>query len=215
MPNGFKLLILLLLLSSSIQAQRPTALIKSGDEAMAVTDYYTAIHYFQQALDQKATVDTRYRLAEAARQFKAYELAIEHYEEIQKGSGLQQFPNTLYGLAICYQGIGDYTDAVTTLESYLAGDNIHKPYLAAAQKMLEDCHWALAQEAENDWDIKRLPRRINSPYGEFGAMRSGDTLYYTSYRYELKGDKYKPARKIAKVMVTTNENDRARARAWL
>ncbi len=205
MPNWIKLFIVFFLFSTCIQAQRVVALIRSGDEAMAVADYYTAIHYFQQALDQKETIDTRYRLAEAAKQFKAYELGIEHYEEIEKGSGLQQFPNTLYGLAICYQGIGDYENAVATLERYLAGDNIHKPYLIASQKMLEDCHWALEQEVGNHWNIERLPRRINSAYGEFAAIRSGDTLYYTSYRFELKDDKYKPVRKIAKVMVTTNE----------
>lgn len=205
MKNMIRIIFILLLMSNVLCAQRPAALVKNGDEAMELADYYTAIHFYQQALEQKEGVDIRYRLAEAARQFKAYELAIEQYEAIRESSALPQFPNTLYSLGICYQAMGEYAKAIGVLEQYLAEKKRHQAYIKAAQGMIDDCKWALGQKKNDKWTIDRLPNRINSAYGEFGAYKNGDSLYYTSYRFELKDDRYQPTRKISKVMVTTNE----------
>ena len=213
-----RIIIMLLLMSNVLCAQRPAALVKNGDEAMELADYYTAVHFYKQALEQKEGVDIRYRLAEAARKFKAYELAIEQYEIIQKSSAFSQFPNTLYGMGICYQALGDYAKAIEVLGQFLAGEKRHQTYVKAARSLLDDCKWVLEQEEDEEdenWTINRLPNRINSAYGEFGAYKNGDSLYYTSYRFELKDDRYHPTRKISKVMVTTNERQgRAMSRGF-
>ena len=50
--------------------------------------------------------------------------------------------------------------------------------------------------------IEKLNKRVNTGYSEFGALQSGDTIYYSSYRYENKKDKNVPPRKYTKVLTS-------------
>lgn len=199
------LLCILLIMSVALQAQRPAALIRKGDQAMQQADYYTALHYFRQALERKPSPDIRYRLAEAALAFQAFEPAETHYKELTKSTAIQQYPTAWLGLGLAYQSQGKYEEAGDALEAFLATGKGSSPQQEKARATLLSVKWAQTQVVEEEWNMERLPRRINSPYGEFGAWKSGDTLFYTSYRYDKDDDKYEPARKISKVMITRDD----------
>ena len=53
--------VLLCVAFSCLSAQRPAVLVRKGEQAMQVQDYYTALHYFQQALAAKPAPDIRFR----------------------------------------------------------------------------------------------------------------------------------------------------------
>lgn len=210
LPSGmiaFKglLLVIFLLVASIGEAQRPAALLRKGDQAMAQEDYYTALHYFRQALERKPAPDIRFRLAESALAFQAYEVAEEHYLELTVGTAIQQYPTTWLGLGLAYQSQGKYKDAINALNTFIATGKGSTQQQEKARAALLSSSWSEGQIQEEEWTLDRLPRRINSPYGEFGAWKSGDTLFYTSYRYEKEDDKYEPARKISKVMFSRDD----------
>lgn len=201
---------LLFLLSIGIQentlwAQRPAAMVRKGEQAVQGKDYFTAIHYFQQALERKPIPDVQYRLAEAALAFKAYDLAVEQYELLLEGNAALQYGTAYLGMAQALQATGQYQSALDALQEFQSSGRGSKQQNALATSLKQSCEWALQQLQEEEWTLDRLGRRINSPYGEFGPWKSGDTLYYTSYRYEKKEDKYRPARKISKVLTTKDE----------
>lgn len=200
--------LIVFLLPWSAQAQSAASLVRHGDQAMELADYYTAIHYYQQAVDKKAAIDIRLRLANASRLFKAYEQAIEHYKQIESAGGFQQFAYAQFHLALCYQVVGDYENAIDASRAFLASQTISEKYKNGANDLINNCKWAqeqIALEDESNWQLERLGRRINSAYGEFGAYKQGDSLLYTSYKYELKKDSYQPSRKISKVLVSKDE----------
>ncbi|WP_367389707.1 hypothetical protein [Lewinella sp. LCG006] len=199
------LLIALLLVGFWAEAQRPAALLKKGDQAMVQEDYYTALHYFRQALERKPAPDIEFRLAEAALAFQAYEAAEEHYLALTKGNAIQQYPTVWLGLGLSYQSQGKYQEATEALNAFIATGKGSAQQQEKARAALLSASWAQEQTLEEEWTLERLPRRINSPYGEFGAWKSGDTLYYTSYSYDKEDDKYEPARKISKVMFSRDD----------
>lgn len=207
-PLSFRLLALAafwILLPSLLPAQRPAALVRKGDQAMLQSDYYTALHYFRQAYENKEAPDIEYRLAEAAYGFQAFELAERHYHNISNASAAQQYATAWLGLGKSLLAQGKYEAAIDAFNAFLGTDRASKQQNAEAQELRASCIWAMNQSTEEEWELTRLPRRINSPYGEFGAWKSGDTLFYTSYRYEKEDDKYDPPRKISKVMITRDE----------
>lgn len=199
------MLVFLALLPALAMAQRPAALVRKGDQAMLQADYYTALHYFRQAYAGKAAPDIEYRLADAAFNFQAFELAESHYQSLTRSAAVQQYATAWLGLGKSLQAQGKYQEAVSAYNEFIATGRASKQQLAAAKRFLLSCDWAISQETDEEWTLTRLPRRINSPYGEFGALKSGDTLFYTSYRYEKEGDKYDPPRKISKVMISRDE----------
>lgn len=195
---------LLVASAAVVQAQRTAPLLKKGDQAMAQADYYTAMHYFGQALAQRPAPEVRLRLAEAAYFLKAYPVALVHYQTLAESAAAPQFPKARLGWGLCLLQQGQYAMASAQLEQFLTEDKGDNRLSTMANSALAKCRWAMRQSPDDCWQVERLPRRMNSPYGEFGAYKMGDTLYYTSYQFEKKGDKHQPPRKVSKVMFSTD-----------
>ncbi len=201
----FSMLVFCLSMCLSGFAQRPAAFERAGDQAMESADYYTALYHYGQALEQKVATSVQYKYAEAAREFKAYESATEAYRQVLESPAKSDYPSANYWLGWCLQQLGNYTEAIAQFEAFLtAGGNGDEVLSDEARQAIADCQWALEQQGAEDIRVERMHRRINSPYSEFGAWLSNDTLFYTSYRFEKKDDDYRPQRKISKVMLSTD-----------
>ena len=199
------LLLLGLLLTVPSLAQRPAALIRAGDRAMETGDYYTALYHFGQALDQRVDPVTQFKYAEAARNFKSYTTAAEYYALVVEGTEAARFPQALYWLGHCEQRLGKYAEALVHFEAYRQRPDVVPALAEQALTEMTNCRWAMEQEEDQEIRTERLYRRINTPYGEFGAWKTNDTLYYTSYRFEKKDDSYRPQRKISKVLFSRDD----------
>ena len=76
---------------------------------------------------------------------------------------------------------------------------------AQAQQELKNCQWAREMIAEpENIEIAHLNKKINTPFTEFGPLLRGDTLYYSSYRYDWRNDEQDPKRKLSKVLYSLN-----------
>lgn len=191
---------LCLLWGNSNFCQSFQAYQKAANKAFEQKDYYATLHYCRGALERKPqSMEVWYLYGQAAQLFYAYEEAVKAYQKVLRLDKEKQFPELMYQLALVYKGKGEYVEALASFQEYL-------PQASAALREEVDQHIQACQEAlvakpdETDYVIEALSKRLNSPYSDFGAWKQGDTLYYSSYKFENKQDKAKPKRKIAKLL---------------
>lgn len=174
---------------------------KAGDLAMKNKDFYTAMFHYRDAIKIKPKdISTAFQLAEAARQFKAYDTAEKYYRIVLRSQERKNFPLTNFHLASVYKDLGKYQLAKDYYEDYLNLNQIDE-YRALAKEEIASCDWALdfMNQAE-EVQVTPLGKKINSPYSDFGALLSGDTLFYSSFKFDNAKDEFRPARKITKIL---------------
>jgi len=198
-----KLLLLLsiIFLTSILTAQTKAAYIRAGNQALEKKDFYSAMDHYREALEfAGAKIAIHYQYAEAARQFYAYELAIDQYKQVLVDKKANEYPLAAYWLAYTYQQTGNYEKAIGLFNNFISNtNNVLFKNKAIAGK--EASQWAMeVVSAPHQLEITHLDKKINTPYSEFGALRRGDTLYYSSYRYNPQEDSNNPPRKITKIL---------------
>lgn len=199
-----------LLFCLPLRAQTLKALEKAGDESVVQKDYYAALVHFSEALSMEPS-NTRlcFKYAEVARHFNAYQIAAEHYEKVVNAADGGQYYQAIFWLAMMKKSLGWYQEAETYFARFLTSKPFSpdESYLAdRAKKELAWCRQALKNGASADPYIRveQLGKQINSDYSDFAPVERGDTLFYTSYRFDNKEDSHQPRRKIAKVMISVD-----------
>lgn len=222
------LFILFTSLLGGAAAQTKAAFIRAGETAMRKQDFFSAMNYFEEALEFPGSETAiRYQYGEAARQFFAYDLAIRQYQLVLLDKKADRFPLTEFWLALAYQSTGQYQKAVEGFSNFIenSSNQIYKDRAVSARR---DCEWALSMVRNpHDLEVIHLDKKVNTPYSEFGAVQRGDTLYYSSYRYQMTRDQNIPRRRTTKVLTQTgtakgrpithkfNENDKLTAHTSL
>ncbi len=193
--------------NSAVQAQSLKAFEKAGDKAFAAKDYYTAYSYYFNAA-QKAPEEIRlwYKQADAARNFNAYGLAEGLFEKVAEADTARRFAAAWFRLGQLRKVAGNYDGAIAAFSAFLASQPEDNYMSAWAKEETGTCRWAKSAAPPEDKIIRveHLDKRINTRYSEFGPLPVGDTLFYSSYRYQFSEDKHRPKRKLAKVLMSKN-----------
>lgn len=186
-----------------MEGQTARAYEKAGDKAFKGKDYGAALEYYRNALEIKPKkVSISYKYAEVARLFYAYDFAVEYYKKVKESKEAKNFPLTDFWLGKVHQSMGRYPKAIEYLNTYLK-DSGNSTYEKEARSAIEYCQWAEQVVANGDsLQIIQLNKRVNSPYSEFGPLLKGDTLFYTSFKYNNTSDTYDPPRKISKILTS-------------
>lgn len=192
----------ILLIASISYGQSVRAFEKAGDKAFKNKDYGAALEYFRNAMEMNdKKVSLKYKYAEVARLFYAYDFAIENYKAVKESDEAKNFPLTNYWLGDVYRSMGRYDSAINLFNQYLASNN--GTYKKEADQAIKYCEWAKTiVEEEDNIKISQLNKRVNTPYSEFGPLLKGDTLFYTSFKFDNPKDDHEPRRKISKVMTS-------------
>lgn len=184
-------------------AQSRQAYERAGDKAFSEKDYGAAIQYFDRALKRKATDDVRWKYAECARLIHSYPLAEKTYRQIAASANPKKQPPLLnYRLGEVLKNQGKYDAAVESFQRYLE-DPLSTDTLWADQARVEiaSCRWALEHLSGNQGvEVVNAGKGINSPYSDFAPYLAGDTLFFSSYRFDKRGDRSRPRKKTTKVM---------------
>jgi len=185
-------------------AQTKAAFIRAGKEAMSKNDFFSAMNYFEEALEFPGSETAiRYQYGEAARRFFAYDLAIQQYQMVLNDKKADRFPLTKFWLSTVYQSMGQYQKAINGFNDYLKNTS-NQRYKDKALTARQACEWALSMVNQpHDLEVTHLDKKVNTPYSEFGAIRQGDTLFYSSYRYQMPRDQTIPRRRTTKVLMQT------------
>lgn len=186
--------------------QTKNAYIKAAEQAALENDYYAELVYYSNVLEfDEENTEYLFKTAEAARKMHAYRKASELYTKVLELDEANAYPAARYHLARMQQRMGDYQDAQSNYQLYLTeADNITNDEQRVAQMEMSASDWA-NEFVENPWEeitIEHLSTNINTPYSEFAPMPIGDSLYFTSHRYELEKDTYDPNRLHASILMS-------------
>ena len=186
----------------TIGNENAARLEKAGDRSMAEKDFYSAMMRYQEASEKRPNqFDLKYKLAESARAFSAFEEAERAYEDILKSDFKDQFPDVKYRLAQVSLSLGKYDRSANLLDQYLK-DQPNGIFRAQAEVLMQQASWAAEQLSDPGKEvITSLGKRTNSEFSDFGALAHNGALYFTSYRYKKKEDNHSPQRKLSKVLM--------------
>lgn len=201
----------------SLNGQSLRAYERAGDKAMKNKDYGAATEYYGHVL-QKHSEDSgvQWKYAECARLLYALPAAEKAYREVEKLKGKharEEFPLLDLRLGEVKMNAGDYAGAASQFEKFLA----EKPQGASAEMLekalhdLDNCRWAQGQlaSAKPQITITHPGKEINGPFSDFAPAMVGDTLWYSSYRFDKKRSTQLPKPKLTRVMQSI-KNGRAR-----
>jgi tetratricopeptide (TPR) repeat protein len=203
MKKYISILVILTFAASSVLGQTKKAFIKAADEAYAEKNYYGALKWYSEALEFD-TDDPQliYNVAEAARNFEAYDLAAEKYKIVADSLGEDKFPNAAYHLGEMYYRLGKYDDAKQYYNMYLSEySSADSLKTIKANKELESIDFAISklEDIDKSAELIQMESEVNTPYSEFGALKKDDILYFTTMKYAENDSPEYPARSISKI----------------
>ncbi|MEP7269649.1 MAG: hypothetical protein ABI844_18680 [Saprospiraceae bacterium] len=206
--STFTISFILLLAIGSMYGQTLKAFSKAADEAYMKKDYYSSLVYNIDALEFDSTkIDRLHAAAEAARNLNSYIVAEKFYEQVVALDKKDNFSLDKYYLASMKQSQGKYQEAKDAYNMYLTenkGEDAY--YTQKADKEIKASDWALEQvnKTMEGVQVSQLGDDINTNYSEFGGIRKGDSLIYSSMRFEVPGDKTFPRKTYSNLLMQVN-----------
>jgi tetratricopeptide (TPR) repeat protein len=198
------IIITLALLPVCIMAQTQKAFINAAEKSMAEKNYHGALVYFNEALsfDDK-DANLRYKTAEAARQYGAYDEAAKHYKYLLDTLKYDGNHEIAYRLGEVHQKMGEYESSKMYYDMYLSEYSNENPELTGrTRQSIESLKKAMELVKNPDASVKitRMGDEINSPDADFAAVDRMGNMYFSSMKFNgsSKENKYK---QIAKTLV--------------
>ncbi len=203
--NRLLSLVLILIFGAQAIAQigGPTfrQVVDMAETELAGEDYYSALKHFEDALKYgKEETKLHYYAAEAAWNLHALKSAKDHYQAVYQSEEADQYDDITYRLGVLYQKLGQYDEAKYNLGLYVSESDADSLLMEDAKRRMKSCDWAVAAQPDTMITFEHLGQEVNTPYSDFSAHDLGDTLYYSSLIGRKKKDRYRPTRKIARVM---------------
>lgn len=191
-----------------VQGQTYKAFVKAADAAFVQKDYYSSLVYNINALEFDSTkIDRLHAAAEAARNFNSYKVAEAFYQKVVDQDKKDKYSLDKFYLASMKQHQGKYQEAKGIYNMYMTENKNEDPYFTQrADKEIKSCDWSATQLDQTREGIKvtRLGDEINTPYSEFGGLRKGDSIIYSSLRFEQPGDKTFPKHTFSNLLLNIN-----------
>jgi hypothetical protein len=186
-----------------LPAQTFKAYEKAGDEAAEGKDYNAAMQHYANALAIRPDhAGLCYKYAGIAHRFHAFEAARTYYLKVSEHAEAKVFPLALFQLGMVEKSLGNYGEAKRYfsdfIERYGSADAVHREQAA---EQIRQCEWAQEVVANPQRvEISRLNKSVNTGFTEFGPSVVGDTLYFSSLRFDNKKDTYNPRRMVSKIL---------------
>lgn len=200
-------LCLMLTLQSALFAQTLRSYERAGDQAYEQKDYAAAVMHYGSVLqrdDDNYSVWWKY--AESARNYQAFAEADRAYKKLTDyKKQVKTYPLTQYHIGEIKKSRGDYAAAISAFTRFLdEKPRVEKSWFEQARQEIEACRKAQELALKpTGVQITHLSKAVNSPYSEFAPVTVGDTLFYSSYRFDRKNDLQDPPQKLTKVMISS------------
>ena len=180
---------LFITLSLTAFSQSTKQYIKAGKKAYNNANYTSAVYYFGKALEQEQNAKLAWYMAEAARLNHDFEIAEKWYSYIDKNSN-DKYPLAPFWMAMVQKEQAKYQRAQINFKKYLQKHAAAKDYytLKARHEVLS-CENALFLTFNKAQDtILSFDSTINSPYSEFQAYLTSDSIFWLSSYKPLSGE---------------------------
>lgn len=207
-----QLLLLSFVLVTPLASQSLRAYEKAGNSAFEEKDFGAAASYYATVLRQKPDKKSvLWKYAESNLNLQAYSEAEKSYQRIATDAEASaKYPLATFRLGQVKKSTGNYAAAIAYFQKYVDNAAHEDPAnVELAKQEIALCTSAQALASSTDSkaqkvEITHLGKDINGPYNEFAPHVVGDTLFYSSYRFDKRVSRFKPAEKQAKVMFSLN-----------
>ena len=185
--------------SSNAQTTSLRSIEKSAEKAMENKNFYAAWKFYQMTTTQRSIrkdstklAKQMYKLGEASRQFKSYEIARDAYMMVLASKSRADYPLAEFWLARVYHSRGEYKDAITHYTNFEkeAGQtpkggkvNSKQEYAAVAKSAIKNCNWAKDQRKIKGFKIDSL-KSVNTDETEFAPLEHNSSMYYSTLSYD-------------------------------
>jgi len=180
--------------------QSSAAYEKSGDKASKQGNYYEAMMLYMKAIEFNSTGELTEKVAKMAFKSHSYETAKKYFTEIiQQKKWIKKYPDATYYLAETEKYLGNYNEALELFKKYQI-ENPKGEFTKNVRANIKDL--SNINNLPNDTSIliKKLDK-VNSEYSDFAAIQIGDSLIFSSLRFQFSNDKKSPKRIFSKIMV--------------
>ncbi|MFN0016576.1 MAG: hypothetical protein ACKVU2_18695, partial [Saprospiraceae bacterium] len=186
--------------------QSRRAYLRAGDEAFEQKNYGVALQNYLVALERKSEdAEAMWKCAESARLIHSYSLAEKMYRNAQELSdGKSPLPMLPFRLGETIRSQGRYAEAAEHFERFLA-EQPDSELADQARANAAACRWAQQQPASPGIEVANAGKGINSPFSDFAPVISGDTVFFSSYRFDKRVPKGEAKTKLTKVMFSVND----------
>jgi len=196
-------------LAAQVQGQSLDKVLEVGDEAYESRDYYTAFRCYEKVLEYEDRFYERpkrlvqYQYGLAAQRFNYFGKADSVFTALVNASQTAGIKDSIYARAVYYQAQSaliqadsaqDYRDAMAAFErvkdeliEHISEDaETKKEFRINTENSIADCAFSLERGSWVEKDtVHRLEHiDINSPYSDYAPQLVGDTLFFSSLRYE-------------------------------
>lgn len=188
-------------------AQSLRAYERAGDKAFKSKNYAAALSFYACVLQRHDSDQALlWKYAESARLYRSFPEAERSYLKLAESpAALEKWPLLDLRIGEIKQQSGDYEGALVCYSRFLENkpEKAAPEYLTQANEALEGCRMALGMlVAPAPVEIKHLGKEVNTPWNEFAPTVVGDTLFYTSNRFDQPRKYGKNKAKIHKVMLS-------------
>lgn len=202
MNKIYTLLIFALFLGMSSSYAQSTSLKsieKSAEKAMENKDFYSALQYYKMTTTQRSVkkdstklAKQMYKLGDAARQFKAYDIAKDAYKMVMISKSKADHPLVEFWLARVYHSQGNYDQAIAHYSNFAkeAGQtpkgetvNSKQEYASVAESAIQNCTWAKGQREFTGFKMDSL-KSVNTAATEFAPLEHNSSMYYSALEYD-------------------------------
>jgi hypothetical protein len=163
------------------QSQTAKQYIRAGKKAFNSANYESAVYYFGKALEQEQNAQLAWYMAEAARLNHDFELSEKWYSFIDKSND-NKYPLVPFWLGIVQKNQAKYQRAQISFKKYLQKHAASKDYYTyKARHEVLSCENALFLTFDpTPLRILSFDSIINSPYSEFQAYLTHDSIFWLS-----------------------------------
>lgn len=208
--------------AADLYSQGFAAYEKAAEAAISDQNYRSAYTYYRFLFEQQpGHTDYLYQFAEAARKYKAFQLAADGYKGVLASPDAANFPLTGFHLGMVLKSRGEYDEAIaqltTFINTYRGVDSIvgfDSSFIIRAEKEVDFCSWAKEQVSLSSSPIDSLIyldtiswKGINSPFSDLSPVWRDNRLYFSSVRFPNAGDKYETPRPLSKILEVGLEAD--------
>lgn len=203
---SFLTVMLLVCCAAPMHAQSKRTYLKAGDKSFAQKDYSTAFLYYSEALAKSGSdLAVNWKYGEAAMKLMAFSTAEKSFQLIANHpDGPEKYPMALYHLGEIQRTFGKYDEALQYFSQYRTSLT-EKDSLMLGKTTAQEiaCNWAKNyKKPDEKIDIVHFDRKINSPYSDFAPTLKGDSLFFSSLRFEKKLAKQSPKQRTTKIMMS-------------
>jgi outer membrane protein OmpA-like peptidoglycan-associated protein/tetratricopeptide (TPR) repeat protein len=174
---------------------------QAADKARLSRDHQAAVQYYAIVLERRPqATDVWWKYGESALAYNAFDLAKTAYEQVAKLDPTgKKYPFAPLRLAQVARQQGKYEEALQQLEDMVVDSDARVAEEINQLKIA--CQWAVEQLKSADKPrIIHLDKKVNSAYSDFAPYMLGDTLYFSSYRFDQRASKSKPKPKTTKLL---------------